>query len=443
MARKKLKKRLIIASIIMAVVAVIVVISVQGSNSQKSTVQADLAYIDNITETVTASGRIQPETKVDISAEISAEIIGLFASEGDQVNRGQPLILLDTIQLKSDVAQARFSLDEISSLTKAARAEYEMDSLEFERQARLFSHQHISETEYINTKLQFENARASYEAMTAQVKNGRARLEKVEDNLAKTRITAPMGGIVAYLNAEVGEIAQAQTSYTQGRVLMTIADLSAFEVDVDVDETEIAKVKIGQPAEIRIDAFRDTSFAGTVVEIGNSARIEGEGTDDYTTNFPVKVRFNETDAGIRPGMSATVEIEVATANNVLLIPYASLVDREFDPDSLAQDGQVDKPNGGSHDAQIKNPGGKYRKKEKIKMSGVFLAQNGTARFVEVTTGLADDYNVVALDGIAPGDTIISGTFKTLRNLKNGDAVIIDEHSRERMNEFESAETAAK
>lgn len=443
MARKKRKRRLLIAGISIIAVVITILIFLNGSDGEIATVQADLAYIDDLTECVTASGRIQPQTKVDITAEISAQIIEVFVSEGDRISKRQPLIVLDTIQFKSDVAQARFSLDEILARAEAARAQYEKDSLEFERQKRLYSRQLISETEYTNTRLSIDNARAIYQAMLAQVNTGRARLEKVEDNLTKTCITAPMSGTVSYLNAEVGEIAQAQTSYTQGKILMTIADLSVFEVEVDVDETEIAKVMIGQPVEIRIDAFRDTSFAGTVVEIGNSARIEGEGTNNYTTNFPVTIRFNESHLDIRPGMSATVDITSATAENVLLIPYASLIDREFDTDSLIENDKINGPNGDADSGLTNSPEIKYRKNNKIKKSGVFVIQNETARFTEVATGLADDYHVVALSGINPGDTIVSGTFKTLRDLEDGDAVVIDEDSMEKIREFDEPVTAAK
>ena len=434
MAKKNRKRRLIIGGVIAAIIIINVVISIQGSNGDATEVQADLAYLGNISEKVNASGRLQPKTKVDITAEVSAQIIAVYVSEGDRVVKGQRLILLDTVQLNADVAQSRFSLDEIRALTDAARAQYVKDSLEFNRQSRLFSEKLISETEFTNARLTFENSQANFQAMKAQVHNARARLDKVEDNLAKTLLTAPMDGIVTYLNAEVGEIAQAQTSYTQGKVLMTIADLSIFEVEVEVDETEIARVRIGQPVEIRIDAHRDTAFAGTVVEIGNSAIIENQGTQDYSTNFQVKIRFDETDIDIRPGMSATVDITTADAEDVVLIPYASVIVREFDPDSLELANNPDKPNGDSESDPGDDTTKAFRKKEKIKKTGAFIIADGLARFVEISTGIADDYNVVALHDINPGDTVISGTFKTLRDLKNGEAVQIDELSLEKMRE---------
>ncbi|UCG61646.1 MAG: efflux RND transporter periplasmic adaptor subunit [Candidatus Zixiibacteriota bacterium] len=448
---KKRTKKILLITAAAVVVIVIVISSLGGSNGEGTQVQADLAYIGDISEIVTASGRVQPQTKVDITAEVSAEIIAIYISEGQRVSKGERLLLLDTIQTKSDVAQARFSLDEVTARTQAARSQFERDKREFERQSSLHEQKLSSETEYANAKFTYENSKANYEAMQAQMKTGQAFLEKAEDNLSKTLILAPMDGVITYLSAEVGEIAQAQTSFTQGKTLLTVADLSVFEVEVDVDETEIAMVKDGHSAGIRVDAFPDSVFEGTVVEVGNSAKIANEGNDSYTTSFRVKVRFDETEAVLRPGMSASVDITTSKQEEALLIPYASIVEREFDPDSLklaADSMEQQEPatsSGEVYAAETDQAGpaeekadsaadSRYRKKDKIKKSGVFVVKNGLAEFVEVPTGIADDRNVVALSGLNPGDTVISGSFQTLRKLAVGDAVVIDEASREKMEE---------
>lgn len=450
MKLKKRTKRWMIIGGLLVVIIVVLVVSMSGGDDKSTSVQADLAYKDDISEVVTASGRIQPQTKVDIVAEVSAEIIEVPVKDGDWVTKGQTLLLLDTVQLKSDVAQARYSMDELSARTDAARTQYEMDKQEFERQEKLFAQNLTSEMEHTNARLRYENAKANHEAMLAQVKTGRARLEKAEDNLTKTRITAPMAGVITYLKAEAGEIAQAQTAFTQGQTLMTISDLSAFEVEIDVDETEIAKVDIGQDAKIRVDAFRDTAFAGNVSEIGNSATVTGQGTENFTTSFRVKVRFAEAESGIRPGMSATVDITTATADDALLIPYAAVVTREFDPDSLKAKESEDPPalastgvgeanaaemSDDSADTNGAAPGKK--KKEKVTKSGVFVIKNGIAKFAGVETGIADERNIVALSGLQPGDTIVSGSFQTLRKLADGDEVTIDESSLNKMKEGEA------
>jgi len=435
MAMKKRTKRLLIAGPLLLIIAVVAVASVTGSSNGGTVVQADLAYRDEISEVVTASGRIQPQTKVDITSEVSAQVIELFCSEGDQVIRGQTLLLMDTIQLKEDVAQARYGLEEITARTESARAEFEKNKLEFERQSSLFDKKLTSETALTNAKFAYENSKANYDAMQAQGKTGRARLAQFRDKLSKTRITAPMDGIITYMSVEVGEIAQAQTAFTQGRTLMTISDLSVFEVDVDVDETEIAKVHFGQQADIRIDAFEDTVFEGSVVEIGNSASIQGEGTENFSTSFRVKVRFTDTHAAIRPGMSATVDITTASEGDALLIPYASIVTREFDKDSM------ESRNGDTLAAIVNDPqegknrvNGDRRSRDKIKKSGVFVVKDGLAEFIEVETGIANEMSIVAQTGLVAGDTVISGSFQTLRKLSVGDLVTIDDHSLKKMEE---------
>ena len=449
MKLSKRTRRFLIWGTPLVIILIIVIVKMSGSDEELTKVQADLVARDDISEVVTASGRIQPQTKVDIVAEVSAEIIDLKVKEGDWVTRGQTLLLLDTVQAISDAQQARFSLDELTSRTEAARTQYEMDKQESERQSRMFAQNLTSDMENTNARLRFENAKANYEAMLAQVKTGQARLDKALDNLTKTRITSPMDGMVTFLNVEIGEIAQAQTSFTQGRTLMTISDLSVFEVEVDVDETEIAKVDLAQPAKIRVDAFRDTAFEGSVAEIGNSAQISGEGTENYTTSFRVKVRFHEAESGVRPGMSATVDITTATADDAMTVPYAAVVTREFDPDSLKKDSttvamapESQNSSGEVHASTVAAteevamddpPGKPHKKKDKVKVSGVFKVENGIAKFVQIETGIADERNIVALTSLQPGDTIVSGSFQTLRKLKDGETVAIDQESIDRMN----------
>ncbi|HWO57735.1 MAG TPA: efflux RND transporter periplasmic adaptor subunit [bacterium] len=428
------RKKLLIGGGIALIIIVFALISLTKSGDKRTVVQADVAIKDDITELVNASGRIQPQTKVNIVAEVSAEIREIYVREGDRVTKGQPLLLLDTVQLKSDVAQARYSLDELTSRTASAKAQFERDKLEAERQEKLYAQKLSSETEYTNARLAYESSKAEYDAMEAQVKTGRARLDKALDNLRKTRITAPMDGVVTYLGAEVGEISQAQTSFTQGQTLMTIADLSVFEVEVDVDETEVAKVQVGQTAKIRVDAFRDTSFAGEVVEVGNSATISGQGTESYTTSFRVKVRFADANPGVRPGMSASVDITTATAADALLVPYAAVVTREFDPDSLKKSATpVEEASavGTAHAAATDDPdaesteSGPARKAKKIRKTGVFLIKDGKAAFREIRTGIADDRNIAVHEGLAPGDSVVSGSFQTLRRLSDGELVRVD------------------
>lgn len=431
------RKKLIIGGSILVIVIVLIVATLTRSSDKRTAVQTDVALSDDITETVNASGRIQPQTKVDIVAEVSAKIIGVSVKEGDRVIRGQELLLLDTVQLKSDVAQARYSLSELSARTASSEAQYKRDKFEYERQTKLYDQKLTSETEYTNAKLAYEGSKANYDAMEAQVETGKAVLDKALDSLKKTKITAPMDGVITYLSAEVGEVAQAQTSFTSGKTLMTLADLSVFEVEVDVDETEVAKVHVGQPSKIRVDAFRDTSFAGEVVEVGNSANISGQGTESYTTSFRVKIRFTDMSPAVRPGMSASVDVTTGKSEAALLIPYASVVTREFDPDSLKKAPEesssvavatAEAASASTEDPKDKPAAGPNKKAKKIRKTGVFVVKGGKATFHEITTGIADERNIVALTGVAVGDTVVSGSFQTLRRLKDGELVKVENPS---------------
>ncbi|MFQ5607377.1 MAG: efflux RND transporter periplasmic adaptor subunit, partial [Candidatus Zixiibacteriota bacterium] len=367
--KSKSKKLLIVLGAVVLLGGLGAVSMLQGG-SKGTVVQVDLAKIQDISEKVAASGRIQPQTKVDITSQVSAEIVGLRVNEGDVVAKGDLLIELDRVQLRSDMEQAQYSLDEIQARADAARVQRDRDLEEYERQEQLYEKKLNSVTDYTSAKYAYENSAASYVAWQSQVKTQRARLEKAQDNLERTTITSPMDGVVTFLAAEVGEIAQAQTAFTQGKTLMTISDLSVFEVDVEVDETEIAKIDLGQPAEIEVDAFQDSVFAGTVVEIGNSAVMQGQGTQEFSINFRVKVRFEQTRARIRPGMSASVDITTSTEEDVVIVPYAAIVMRETPEDTTEESATEDSSDG-------------------LLVSNVNAAENGNSHTDEDSEG-ADD-----------------------------------------------------
>ena len=238
-----------------------------------------------------------------------------------------------------------------------------------------------------------------------------------------------MDGIITLIDCEAGEIAQAQTAFTQGKTLMVLSNLSQFEVEVDIDETDIADLEVGQRAKIEIDAFPDTTFAGTVVEIGNTATAAGYGTTDQGTNFKVKVALNDINPKIRPGMSATVDITTKEHKDVLATLIQAIVVREFDPDSLKNSEVKPQPSSGSvavastapPDSSAANRGDK----KKIEKKGVFVIRDGKARFVEIQVGIADKQNIEITSGLSKDDEVIIGSFRVLRTLAEGAAVKVD------------------
>jgi len=438
MAKKK-KMLLIIGGAV--VVVAIVVMNLTMSTTQTKSVQADQASTRELIETVSASGRIQPQTKVNITSEINGEIIGLYIREGERVSIGDLLVLLDTVQVASDVEQARYSVNELNARLEGARTTLEQSEEEYQRQEKLIAKELTSEIVYKNSKYAYLNAKASHKAMLAQASQAQARYEKQLDYLSRTKIVAPMEGVVTYLDAEVGEIAAAQTSFTQGRTLMTISNLDVFEVEVEVDETEIAKIVLNQEVEIDVDAFPDTTFGGEVVEIGNTAILAGLGSSDQSTNFRVKVIFKDVNKNIRPGMSATVDITTNRVDEALTIPYSAVVIRSVDPDSLerARSGETP-PVVGSNEVHAAENGetamesdtaaaGKDKKKRE-EVKGAYVIRDGVIDFVPIETGIADQKYIQVISGLTKGDSVVSGPYRVLRTVDPGDAVEVQDTGEE-------------
>lgn len=409
------------------VVVIIVVANIVGSSKDVTEVDVEKVSILSLTEEVSASGYIQPVTKVNITSQVTAEIISIPVKEGQSVVKGQTLVQLDTVQLQKNYDQAKFSYDEIKSRTEAARSVYLQSEEECGRQKELFEKNLISETQYETAEYTCQNYKYTYEAMVSQTKQAQARFEQALDNLRKTTILSPIGGIITYLNAEVGEIAAAQTTYSQGITLMIISNLSAFEAEVDVDETEITKILLGQPAKIEVDAFPDTTFNGEVVEIGNTAVTSTRSSNEMATNFKVKVLFKDENPNIRPGMSATVDIITNSKDDVLAVPFGSIVMRELDADSLEKARGIN-PNSvensdSAETVSTEDSSSAEKEKKNLKeYKGVFIAKENKAKFIPVETGIADQKNIEIIAGLTENDTVITGPYRTLRSIKNDEDV---------------------
>ena len=421
------------------IIGVVVVLAVFGvitlTSNGKKTINVNAAEVarQDLTEKVSASGRIQPQTKVDITAEVSGEIIALPVKEGQVVRTGDILIVLDTVQIKADVRQARFALDGVTASLEGAKASYDQAEDEYQRRQKLFDQKLASEFELKTARYAYLNAKANYESMQAQESGTEAAYEKQLDRLEKAKITAPMDGVITFLDCEVGEIAAAQTAFTQGKTLMTISDLSVFEVEVEVDETEVNKIELGQASQIEVDAIPDTSYIGKVVEIGNTAIMVGLGTQDQSTNFKVRVVFTDANLRLRPGMSATVDITAAERKETLAVPFASIVTRNYDLDSLeaarkgdtvktSSSGEVQAAVNDSSSDSTKDKNAKNGKDKRQDIKGVFVIRDGVARFVKIETGIAGQKDIEIMSGVQEKDSVVSGPYSVLRTLKDGDLV---------------------
>ncbi len=425
------KKKLIIIILLVVVVGSVGYFSMTANTDKITKVNIESAKKRELVEIVSASGRIQPQTKVDITSEVNGEIINLQANEGDFVEAGELLIVLDTVQLRSNVNEAKYAMTEIEARLEGSKITMNQNKEEYDRQKRLREDNLSSETQLTNAKYAYLNSESSYKAMLAQSKQVKSRYDNQIDKLSKAKIVAPMSGVITFLDCEVGEIAQGQTAFSQGRTLMTISNLNVFEVEVEVDETEINKVAFGQEVDIEVDAFIDTVFAGEVVEIGNTALISG-GSQDQSTNFKVKVIFKDSNVRIRPGMSATVDIVSNKKESALSISYSAVVMRSYDLDSLeransetAQTAETTTSDANAVHAAMEvddddMDDDSEDKKEELK--GVFVVRDGKAKFVQINTGIANQKNIEVTDGLMDGDSIITGPYKVLRTIKDGDLV---------------------
>jgi HlyD family secretion protein len=432
MKKKKGKKKLLIIIGAVVVVIVLVILNLGGSQRGMVSVQTKKIAKADVLSLVSGSGTVQPKIKVNITSQVTAEVFNIAVREGDIVRRGKLLIQLDTLQAQKDMESALYAANEIEARLEGAQVTLDRYKDEYERQSSLYDKKLTSEQEYKDAFYSFKNQEANVAAMNEQKRAAFSRLDKARDNLRKTTIKAPMDGTITLIDVEVGEIAQAQTAFTQGRTLMIISDLSSFEVEVEIDETDIADLELMQKAKIEIDAFPDTTFEGRVAEIGNTALTSGYGSSDQSTNFRVKVALFDVHSKIRPGMSSTVDITTNEHNDVLTVPIQAVVMREFDPDSAKKSEDTDVDDGNvavaspiSDSAAADVEDEVSTSKKKVEKKGVFVNRDGVARFVEITTGINDQQNYEVISGLEEGDEVITGSFRILRSIKDSTTIKVE------------------
>ena len=440
----KKKKKMIIGLVIGLVVVIIVVLNITRSSEKSVNVQAEKVKTGSIASTVSAAGKIQPETEVDISANVSGKIVRLGVKEGDPVEQGQFLVQLDRNRYQALVDQAQAQLASAQARLVEAKAEYR-------RVKQLFDAGLSSEAD-------LEAVAARKDVEEANHKASRAYLEKAQDDLSKTTIMAPMSGTVSQLNSEAGEVVLGTEQFS-GTVIMTIADLSRMEAEADVDETDIVDVHIGQAANIEVDALPDSILKGEVTEIASSAFTLGRGTQEEVTNFKVKVAIRDRIFSLRPGMSATVDIETASHDNVLYVPIQSVVMRspasageedqkeegengetaageeETDPgdstESTPQEARAGSSGTGESGAEAEagsdrdeEPSGGDRKKEEL-IEVVFVIRDDVAVMVPVETGISSDTDTEIVSGLEDEEMVVTGSYRALRDLQDGQKVEVE------------------
>lgn len=398
------------AALLVAVVAINIA---RGSKGKAEPVQMARVRVEDITSLVRAPGKIEPRTQVKISADIPGKVVRLLVKEGDAVKRGQLMLQLDDTQVRAENGQARAALATALARARDAEAALKVVSSNYTRQRALFEKNLLSQAEWDQASRTHDMAEIAVTTTREEVARSRAALDGAQDHLRKGRFEAPIDGVVSALNVEQGEIVITGTMNNPGTQILTVSDMSRMLVRADVDETDVVDMVVGQKAKITVDAMPDTFFNGTVVEIGNTAKRSAMTTEGQT-NFEVKVVFDQDVPMVRPGMTADVEIETATHSRTNGVPIQAVVvrtDRELERAAKKADKKA-KPKKGDAIADEDTSG---RKEKEI--AGVFVVRDGVARFVPVRTGIASETMIEVFGDLKPGDQVVSGPYKALRELK--------------------------
>jgi HlyD family secretion protein len=390
-----------------------VAFSVTRESRSRVPVQTQKVGRKDLVSVVSASGEIKPKRFVNVSANVSGRITDLLVAEGDTVRRGQVLARIDSTRFAAGERQSAAAVEAARADVQRAEADLEASRLAFERSRTMHAERLISDQAFDQAEAELKMKKAALDALKRRVAQQAAALESNRDDLEKTTVVAPMDGVVTQLQKEEGEVVIGAQSF-QPTVIMTVGDLSAFEVEVLVDETDIRYVTLGQPAEIRVDALEGVKVTGHVTEIGSSAIPRGgaqanTATSSQAKDFKVAVTIQDPPPGLRSGLNATAEIKTAEKKAVLAIPIQAIVVRSVGKDGKVIDADALQASGG-------DPASTAAKGEE--KEGVFVMAGGQVAFRPVKTGIIGETDIEVVDGLREGDEIVTGSYKTLRTLKD-------------------------
>lgn len=453
------KKKVLIGIGGLIVVALIIAGTVYQSHKGVVEVQTGKVAKTDLASNVTASGEIRPKTFANVGANAFGKIVKLYVKEGDKVKKGQLLAQLENVQPESDVqaGQATVSASKtdleasqaalntnIADLERA-KADEEQKRLDYQRAEQLFKDQLIPKSDYESRKAAYETsaagllqakarivqARAQVDSAQKHIQQNVASLRRASDALSKTTYLAPFDGVVTNLPVREGETVVVGIQNSPGSTLMTVADMSIITAEVKVDETDIVNVKLGQPAEVSIDAIPKKKFKGIVTEIGNNAVLRSTGVSTSQTtggsqeakDFKVVVTLQDPPENLRPGLSSTAKITTATRQGVVSVPIQAL--------TIRQRGDLEQKSKDKDKSTVQAAGPANAEKAaaaKEELQGVFVLRDGKAEFVPVETGITGTTDIEVTKGLKEGDTIVTGSYKVLRTLRNGASVKVNNNA---------------
>ena len=434
------KKKIIIAVLVVVVLGGVAAANLSMKRSTAITVNVEKIEKRDLESIVSASGKVQPKRKVSISAETSGKVVNLQVNEGDLVTKGQLLLQIDPRNLETVVLNReaslntqRSQLDQMRAQTENLRialrqAEDALQRAEGLAKQGLIPREQLERAQN-DVKMRHTDLKVNEQAILTQqqrIKQEEANLENARYDLNKVRIVSPITGLVTRRNIEEGETAVVGTMNNAGTVLLEIAEMSVIETEIEVDETEVPDIKIGQPAKVTIDAIPDRTFPGKVTEVGNSPiqAQGGAGGAQRATNFKVVVTIDGEVPGVRPGFTCTAVITTSTRQKAVAVPIQAMTLREVMVD---QEGHIIRPPA-PKPGERRPPPGPVEAKEgqtRKELEGVFTIQDNRAVFTQVKTGIAGEKYFEVLDGLKEGDQVITGPFQSVRGMKDGDEVKVE------------------
>lgn len=399
--KRSRKTWLIVGGALVAVL--LIVFSVVSSRETGTAVQVEEAAPRNLTSIVSASGSVEAKQSVSISATTPGEVVRIGVVEGQQVRRGDFLLQLDPVIAEAGARGQAAAVDAARAEVRAAEAQLELARENYERTLELAEGDLVPRAELDQARTELRSREAGVASARSRVNQLQASFSSARHELERVTYTSPLDGVVTRVNVEVGEVAMIGTMNQPGTVLVVISDLGIMETTVEVDETDVVNIEVGQEARVTIDAFPDTTFTGQVTEVATSPIIVPTATGPAAgaTDYEVKITLAGGLPAPRSGLSASADIVTAERENVLSIPIQSLVVRSVSDDSASEGGVVER-------------------------EGVFVVRDGAAEFVPVRVGISGDRYFEVLSGLEEGDRVVSGSYEALRDLVDGAPVKVEE-----------------
>jgi len=431
--RRSTRKRQIIVGVVGFFVLWLIISILLSKREKPIPVTTEKAARKTILQIVSATGKVQPETEVKISPEVAGEIIDLPVEDGKGVNKGDLLVRIKPDSYKALLEQQEAAISAAKATNLQQKATMLKTEQDIKRAEDMYAKKTISVQEYNAAQAAYDVAKNTYESSLHEIERAQAGSSQARDQLSKTTVYSPIDGTVTILNSKLGERIVA-TGQFAGTEVMRVADLGHMEARVDVNENDVVNVKGGDKANVKIDAYGDRKFHGTVYQIANTGKTTGAGTQEEVTNFEVKIRIDDHDVTLKPGLSCTADIETSMVKDAVAVPMQAVTirtgDSNLSPEEIEKKkqktAQRDKGDNNAEYVNERQEKATQREEREKLAKVVFLKKGSKAQSVKVTTGISDDTYMEIKTGVQPGDEVISGSYSAIsRKLKDGAKVAYD------------------